>query len=144
MITALFLITTAMASTSYPGGVYTEASMPCLPQCTLCHTDNLGGAGTVTSEFGLAMMERGLEGSSQGDLLIAAMVAMEADAVDSDSDGTLDVDELANGDEPNGGVAFCSLPSPSYGCFNHVSGSGFSGGAAVLALLALRRRRGPV
>ena len=141
MISVLLLASAAMASSAYPGGIDADVGMPCAPQCTLCHTSNAGGAGTVTTEFGIAMMDRGLLGGSQADLLSPALTALENDAVDSDGDAIIDIDELANGDDPNGGAAYCDLLTPSYGCFNHAAGAGWSAGAVVLALLAVRRRR---
>jgi hypothetical protein len=144
---ALFLVGMAQASSLYPSAVESHLGMTCAPQCTLCHTNNSGGGGTVTRDFGLAMMDRGLEGGSQTDLLKAALDQMDVDAVDSDGDGVPDIDALINGDNPNGGAAFCgdtAGPTPTYGCFNHTPGGIASGGViAGLALLIRRSKRNP-
>jgi hypothetical protein len=142
----LLFLGVARASSIYPGVVESELSMPCAPQCTLCHTNNAGGGGTVTRDFGLAMMDRGLEGGSQRDLLKAALSQMETDAVDSNADGVTDIDALIAGEDPNGGPAFCgdtALPTPVYGCFNHTPGMAGFGVSAAIAL-AIRRRRSSV
>lgn len=142
---ALILLATAYASSSYPSAVESDLGMPCTPQCTLCHTTNSGGDGTVTEPFGMAMMDRGLEGGSQRDLLQAALTQMELDAVDSDGDGVTDIDALILGENPNGGTAFCgdsALPTPTYGCLN-VARGGLAGAgvlAGLAALVAGRRR----
>lgn len=132
------LISVAHASAVYPTTVASDLGMPCVPQCTLCHTDNLGGVGTITTEFGLALVDAGLAGGAQTDLIGPALDAMAA--ADSDGDGTLDLDELMAGDDPNGGPAFCDAVAPVYGCFNHTPGAATTFGV-VLSLLALRRRR---
>lgn len=138
---SLLLAATALASSSYPSAVESDQGMPCLPQCTLCHTTNAGGGGTVTTEVGVALMDRGLQGGSQVDTLLAALAALGADAVDSDGDGVLDVDELTSGEDPNGGPAFCEALTPTYGCFNHTAGLSWGLGGVALAALGLRRRR---
>jgi hypothetical protein len=141
-LTTLLLLTAAHASVTYPGDVEADAGMPCAPQCVLCHESNTGGAGTVTMPFGAALMDRGLLGGGQSDLLGAALDALDADAVDSDGDGTPDLDELAAGDDPNGGPAFCGadVVAPQYGCFDQAqAGAGLV--AALVAALAARRRR---
>lgn len=140
MITVLMLASAAMASAVYPAAVEINAGMPCTPQCTLCHSTNAGGAGTVVSSFGNSMKDRGLLGGGQTDLLIAALDQMGVDGVDSDNDGIIDVDELANGDNPNGGVAFCSVLTPTYGC-DTGSGLGVGASAAILSIAAIRRRK---
>lgn len=137
---ALLLVSAAHASLVYPNELSTELGMPCAPLCTACHDSQAGGAGTVTQPFGMAMMDRGLTGAAQVDLLATALAAMEADAVDSDADGTLDVDELLAGEDPNGGEPFCGVLTPTYGCFNHTPGLA-TGVGVVLGALALRRRR---
>jgi hypothetical protein len=129
----------ALASPGYPADLESELGMPCAPPCTVCHDSNVGGAGTVTAAFGVAMEGAGLAGGSQTDLLVTALGQLDAD---SDGDGTLDVDELAAGDDPNGGPSLCDAVAPEYGCFNQ--GQGPAGLVAVaLAALAVRRARAP-
>lgn len=136
------VIVSAWASSSYPPALEDELDMPCAPTCTICHESNAGGQGTVVQEFGLAMMGHELTGGSDIPALQAALGGMHTDAIDSDADGTLDADELAAGSDPNpGGLPFCDVVVPAYGCF------GGSGGAAagmgltsLFGLMALRRR----
>lgn len=136
----LLLVRAALASSTYPTELVTALEMPCAPTCTVCHETNSGGAGTVTADFGGAMIDRGLTGGGAVDLLTAALADMEADAVDSDGDGEIDVDELASGADPNpGGAPFCDVVTPEYGCGSSSAASAF--GLVGLGLLARRRGR---
>ncbi len=115
------LLSAAWASFPYPDALQSNVGGACTPQCTVCHATNSGGGGTVTMDFGKAMMVRGLSGGSDSASLAAAVDQMTTDEVDSDGDGTLDVDELALGDDPNpGGLAFCDIVTPQYGCVSVV------------------------
>ena len=144
------LISTASASFPFPDAVKDAAGMPCAPTCMLCHETMGGGTGTVTQPFGIAMMERGLQGSAQTELVPSAYAALDADNVDSDGDGVPDADELSAGENPNpDGEPFCgedgasALPTPSYGCFNSSAAPASVVGAlgGLLAIGAIRRRR---
>lgn len=144
----------ARASSVYPGALQdqlqVQADRP-LP-CTLCHETNSGGTGSVTRPFGLALQARGARGDSRTDLLAEAVDRARVDAVDSDGDGTPDVDELVALRNPNRRGSGGSDPlfggegaaeEPSYGCA--AAASAGTAPAALLALLALgvlRRRRG--
>jgi hypothetical protein len=138
----LFLLQgAAHASATYPAAISTDVGAPCaFTQCTLCHSSNIGGLGTVVTPFGLAMMDAGLTGGLQNDLVPAALDVLAADGFDSDSDGVSDVDELAAGDDPAGGTALCDAVTPIYGCVNHTPGLAGALGL-VLAAAATRRRR---
>lgn len=137
-----WMVTAAFASSVYPGAVEQELGMPCTPTCLLCHESLAGGSGTVVQEFGMAMRDRGLTGGSNTDALVAALGAMAADGVDSDGDGTIDIDELIAGDNPNpGGDAFCDTLTPTYGC-STAEGTSWLG-AAIAAGLLRRRQRSP-
>ena len=130
----------AFASLTYPAEVADVLEMPCEPQCTLCHATIAGGTGTVTQDFGQAMMARGLTGVNNVEALDAALQAIADDAVDSDDDGTVDVDELRAGQNPNpDGEDFCGALTPEFGCSSAGSAGGLWG-ALVVALGWLRRR----
>jgi hypothetical protein len=135
----VLVVALAQASSPYPAALASQLGMPCTPACTVCHTTNAGGGGTVTRAFGVAAMDRGLDGGGQTPLLLAALDALQTDAVDSDGDGVTDIDALINGDDPNGGPPLCDAVSPQYGCFNHAS-SAWSLTGAFLTALVLRRR----
>jgi hypothetical protein len=129
MILAWFA-SAAFALPSYPGIVRDDVGMDCTPPCVLCHDSPMGGIGTVNSPFGAAMRDRGLTFEDPA-TVTAALDAMAADAVDSDDDGVPDVDELAEGGDPNGGEAFCASPGPYYGCLSHAP---FPAGVFALGL----------
>lgn len=136
----LLLAGLASASSNYPGAVADDLGLNCTPQCTICHATNGGGGGTVTADFGVAMMDRGLTGDGQTAALIAALDAMTTDGVDSDGDGVSDVDQLIAGADPNTGDSFCDVVGPTYGCFSHApTGGGLLG--LVLGAAAIARRR---
>ena len=139
----------ALASSIYPSDIEAAVGSCKPPPCTVCHETNGGGGGTVTREFGQALMSRGLTGGSASDLLNTALDQLAADAVDSDGDGTPDWDELAAGSDPNpGGVAFCDQLSPVYGCVGvqasvvpRSAEAPVAGALLVAGLLVASRRR---
>lgn len=143
-----FVLASAWASSSYPGDVESELGMDCVPLCTLCHETNGGGTGTVTQEFGMAMMDRGLVGGGNASSLVSALSAMTTDGVDSDADGTIDTDELSAGLNPNGDTDYCAVGGPEplvakYGCFNSAQAPASALGifASFLAFGLVKRRR---
>lgn len=123
MILAWFA-SAAFALPSFPGAIRDELGMDCTPPCVACHQTAMGGLGTVGDDsdpprpFGQAMKDRGLT-ADDSDSVFAALEQLAADAVDSDEDGVPDVDELAEGGDPNGGEPFCASPGPYYGCLSH-------------------------
>ncbi|HHO53166.1 MAG TPA: hypothetical protein ENK18_20400 [Deltaproteobacteria bacterium] len=134
-------ITIAAASSVYPATVAELVGSTCEPTCTVCHETAVGGGGTVVQDLGVALMARGLTGGGDTVALEAALTALEDDGVDSDGDGTLDVDELASGSDPNpGGEAYCEVLTPTYGCLSHTGRAPLLG-LALFSLLALRRTR---
>jgi hypothetical protein len=147
MVAILISAALATASGNYPGEVQSEAGIPCVPTCTLCHATNAGGGGTVTQPFGEALMARGLTGGGATDALVTALGQLEADSVDSDGNGTTDIDALRAGENPNDGSTFCGdtvTATPSYGCFQHARGGGSTAlivSAIVVAFMGARRRR---
>lgn len=144
MLTLLSLLTTAQASGNYPAEVATFTEAPCTPTCLLCHTTASGGGGTANQAFAVALTDRGLTGGGDVDALTTALSALEADAVDSDGEGTTDIEGLRAGLDPNDGSAFCGsdvAEAPTYGCFQHArAGSGLGLVVGALAAAWLRRR----
>jgi hypothetical protein len=138
------LIASAWASPTYPGQLVDDLAIPCTPVCTVCHTTNSGGDGTVTADFGLAMIDAGLTGGSDFTALQTALDTLAADGTDSDGDGTLDVEELSAGYDPNpDGVAFCDVLTPTYGCIGSAvpaPASGIGVLAGLVGLASLRRK----
>lgn len=138
----LLLVATALASSTYPAEVADHLTVPCEPvPCTICHETNSGGAGTVTRDFGLALVDSAVDplGGGNADSLRAALDAVATAGIDSDGDGVGDTDEIAVGQDPNpGGVAFCDAVLPVYGCIGGGSAAAFLG---LGALGTIRRRR---
>ncbi len=158
--------TFAHASPTYPDEVKQHWGLVDLPECTLCHTNDLGGTGTVTTPFGRSLLSEGAHGGSDLRALDAALDALRNSGRDSDGDGVSDFDELNQGKNPNdpsdapppsdnGGAAGAdgnapraaeaSLPIPETGCaltarlVHTRTGSGF--GSLVALWLVVRRRR---
>jgi hypothetical protein len=112
--------------------------MPCLPACTICHTDTLGGFGTVTVAFGKSAQLAGLNFTEPS--LVPALNKLEEAGTDSDGDGIGDITELRAGQDPNGTVDLCSQAALAarYGCGAHIAPSpahGRDSGALLSALL---------
>lgn len=155
VLSAGIAITSASsASPVYPGTVQSELSLDAAPLCTACHTSASGGPGTATQPLAESLKTRGLVGGGNTQSLIDALDQLVVDGVDSDGDGTLDVDELLAGTDPNadGGTEPAagddtSSDSDDGGC--SVSTAPASGGqpwamAGLLAgalVLSRRRRR---
>ena len=49
--------TSAFASPEYPGIIQKTLNAECVPSCTICHKDAMGGINTVTREFGKALRQ---------------------------------------------------------------------------------------
>jgi MYXO-CTERM domain-containing protein len=102
----------ARATPGFPGAVQRILGATQAPPCAVCHAGGQTGLGTVTTPFGLAMRARGLAPGDEASLQ-TALTRLEADRVDSNGNGVLDVDELRAGSDPN---ADASHPQPTYGC----------------------------
>lgn len=87
----------AFASPSY--GYYLIAAFRFRPGCTGCHSSATGGAGTVTQPFGLTLIELGLTGGDNYQLLVDTLNALGES--DSDGDGASDRIEVIDGGDPN-------------------------------------------
>ena len=137
----------ASATPIYPNRIVMDLGIvDYIPNCTVCHETNVGGTGTATKRFAQNAKDRGLVGGGNEASLSAALLALADDAVDSDRDGTADIDELVVGSDPNGPGSLTG-PSPEYGCFGsivpnssrHASPLGLL--VAAAGLLVWRRRR---
>jgi hypothetical protein len=130
------------ASSIYPGRVADHLGGPA-PACNLCHQSPAGG-GPVVTAFANAMVDAGLTGGGNDSALLAALDSLDADGVDSDADGTGDVDELRAGTDPNtadgGGEPVDQPPVPAYGFGCGATATPTLAFTALLLLLRRRRR----
>ena len=115
------LSASAFASPTYPPTIQSDLGLAQAPDCTLCHRDQLGGAGTVVRPFGRTLIDHfQLTGNNNVALLKAALAGDDAQNLDSDGDGVTDIDELRMGTNPNVGVsgveAGPDVPLPETGC----------------------------
>lgn len=135
---AFALATTALATGNFPGALESDLTLDYQPPCSLCHEGGKTGGGTVNTPFGKAMRARGLVADDENSLSTALGKMMD-DAVDSDEDGTTDVDELVAGADPNvAGDGSLGANSPQYGCGAQIApGSLASGSPAALGLALL-------
>ena len=118
---ALILAVTAIprvtrASSDYPEIIKAKLGLARVPDCTLCHSDDNGGNGTIVTWFGLSMQDFGVQGKSAG-LLDTALDRVRDEELDSDADGIPDVEELQTGSDPNDGPGRTGgPPRPDRGC----------------------------
>jgi len=146
-VAMLALVRSAAASPTFPDAIKSDLGLSFAPPCAICHEGGRGSSGTVTTAFGRAMMDRGLRAGDTGTLK-TALDKMATDKVDSDGDGTSDIDQLKKGKDPNGasGIAI-GAPPVEYGCGGatvartHRDGGWSFGGLAVFGVVLARRRR---
>lgn len=119
----------ARASATFPEAVRGELGLEQIagpaPGCQLCHQTDVGGLKTATKPLGRSLSKAGATASSVPALL-AALAALEEQGIDSDRDGTPDIEELQAGSDPNvasadgsGGAAPSlaeEVPLPQTGC----------------------------
>jgi hypothetical protein len=127
---ALTAAAPAWATPNFPGAIQTDLAAVAAPSCSVCHANGVTGRGTVTTNFGAAMMARGMVAYDET-ALKTALDQMTADRVDSNGDGIIDTDALKQGLDPNAGGT-STVESPTYGC---AVGRAPGPAAAALALL---------
>jgi len=135
----------ARASSDYPDLIRTKLGLARVPDCTLCHSDDNGGNGTIVTWFGLSMQDFGVQGK-RDDLLDAALDRVRDEEWDSDADGIPDVEELQSGSDPNDGPGRTGgPPRPDRGCATTVGETHRSTialpGLLLVAVFALKRLR---
>ena len=120
---ALLLLSPARAHahSTFPTLIAANLDMPCVPACTICHKDTLGGFGTVNEPFGKAMQGAGLNFIEP--TLGPALAKLEQEQIDSDGDGESDIAELREGRDPNGKIDLCGQAALAarYGCGAHIA-----------------------
>lgn len=144
----------ALASSNYPVEIKNHLMGSSVPDCSVCHKNNVTGPGTVTTLMGNALRANGLVSSDLVSLR-SSLDALQAAGTDSDLDGATDVEELKVGTNPNvaeagadggtggsggGGSGDLVLSPPRYGC-GAMAAPGFLGLSSLVLLLGLRRRR---
>jgi hypothetical protein len=149
LLGAVFVVSSARASESYPATLEAALDMACPPACTTCHSRPQGGELTANKPLGISLRRAGLECCNTRQLR-DVIATLEANATDSDSDGVPDVEELRAGTDPNAaeGNLECYVPEPDEGCTlaprtsptERTAGAWSGFGLALVGLVALRRR----
>jgi hypothetical protein len=144
----LTLASRALASEPYPDTIRDHLMLAQAPTCIICHETLIGGLMTVNKPFGRALQQKyGLRFLDVPGLR-DALTRMQREGHDSDGDGTSDIAELLQGQDPNspgeGGVIVTD--EPRYGCYCSAVGrasASATAGAAWLSglLLSIGRRR---
>jgi hypothetical protein len=115
----------ASANPLYPSLVQSHLGLSYLPPCTICHTSDLGGTGTATQPFALAMKAVGNLSGLDSSTVDPALDTLQAMSTDSDCNGIPDIQQLKDGRDPNApgeyidGSGKTAPPDP--GCSNSVT-----------------------
>ncbi len=128
----------ARATEEFPPVITGELGLDYLPDCGLCHVKGNTGSGTAKTPFALAMKERGLQPEDAVSVR-SALMDLDKDGVDSDGDGSTDIEELMAGTNPNSpsdGATVRIGDDPQYGCSVRGSSAGDPKGLPLLYVLA--------
>jgi hypothetical protein len=130
----LFVPATAHATADFPAAIVSDLNITCSKPifdgngCTICHTSNNGGLGTVTHPFGAYLKSHGLAAFNETELktLLAQLDAESPHTTGAECFGTPYVDLLKNCQWQTMATATCSgatdggtqgvAPSIYYGC----------------------------
>jgi len=121
----------AKAVQTYPAEIQSHLQLSFTPPCTLCHATSNGGLGTVVTLFGKSMIDVGL--STNFDSLDVALDRLATNNVDSNADGSPDIQELENGRDPDTGKPFAKVEQQQFGCGAMIAKKPPHGAASVLA-----------
>lgn len=145
-VASLVVAPCARADQDYPAALQFQLSLKYTPGCDLCHEAAKDPVGPADTPFAKSMIARGLK-THDVKSLATALDKMKTDMVDSDGDGSLDLDELSWGGDPNHAekpAGGSELPA-QYGCaIAHDDASSWPTLVALSALLVAfvaRRRR---
>ncbi len=108
----------ASAEPFFPDEMQKHLGLAYTPPCTLCHATALGG-GPVTTKFGQSMTANGLGVSITS--LDTALDALNTKKIDSDGDGTPDIQQIEEGRDPSTGTVAPTAPPERYGCGAHIA-----------------------
>jgi hypothetical protein len=167
---ALLVTGPAEANPGFPNEIETYLKLTCAtPDCTLCHSGELGGCGTVIHPFGEWLMSQGLTCANPINAESAYTVAAidplltkaQTTQVDSNCDGIPDIDQITMCDwqaleqnecgadgGPTGPGAPPTIPVENviYGCSTSPAPvwpgiAGFGVAGALMTRVSRRRRR---
>ncbi|HEX2675478.1 MAG TPA: hypothetical protein VHM19_02530 [Polyangiales bacterium] len=107
----------AHAVPEFPRAIQRALKLSYEPECGLCHAKGNTGVGTAITPFALSMRAHGLNAEDESSLT-KALSALENDAIDSDGDGVIDVDELSEDRNPNSATtsSYSKAGDPQWGC----------------------------
>jgi hypothetical protein len=140
----------ALATPEFPAAITNHLQLDYQPGCDVCHGSSQGG-GPMAKPFGRALQQRGLSAGNTSSLY-AALDKLKADGVDSNGNGSSDIDDLITGVDPNatGNQQLVNAPPPQYGCIGQVARTKPDNGASywitgivVGALAYSRVKSGP-